>query len=523
MAKLEQSVWATEPVSFPVCVAALDIGSNAIRYTLAEFTGLEHYRELETQRFSVRLGHDAFTTGTLTPAALDAAVQSAVNFRQRLDDLGIARYRAVATSAVRESRNGAELVARVRKESGIHLETITGSEEARLVSAAVRKRVDLVGRLWLLADLGGGSIELSVVNDSGILASETHPLGTVRLLEEISGRSDDQKGFINLLQRYAARLALPTEPDEPIAGTIITGGNAEALADLIAARGGAPSNRNGTTTAEFTVKDLRAMRDQLAGLTVKDRIRKLALREDRADVILPAAIVFERVTRLSGSDRILVPRVGVEEGLLYDLVTDFAEHRAHEGELDRLAHSGALSLGRRYRFAEPHALHVRELALSLFDQLQWLHELGEVSRRRLSSAALLHDIGQFVSYRKHHKHSWYIIANSELPGLSPEDTQRVALITRYHRRSEPKESHEEFAELDSDGKEEVQKLAAILRVADALDREHQGHVKRVLATQKGGKIVLALETGDDTSLEHWAFSKKSPLFKRVYGLELVLD
>jgi len=515
--KVEESVWSSEAVEFPFCVAALDVGSNAIRYTMAEFSGLQHYRELDFQRFSVRLGHDAFTSGTLSPAALDAAVACAARFRQRLDDLGIKRYRAVATSAVRESRNGSELVQRVRIESGIHLETITGSEEARLVWVAVRQRIDMDGRPWLLADLGGGSVELSVIDGEGIRASETHPFGTVRLLEDIASRTKDPTEFIHLLERYAARLKAPSIPETGVAGLIITGGNADSVADLVTGR------QLTREVAQISARDLRALKERIAGLTVEERMRKLGLREDRADVILPAVMIFERVATLAHTDLVAIPRVGVKEGLLYDLVADYVEHRAHEGELDKLAYSGAMALGRRYRFEEAHALHVRELALSLFDQLVWLHQLGEGSRRRLSAAALLHDIGQFVSYRRHHKHSWYIVTHSELPGLSAEDTARVAMITRYHRRSEPREYHEGYGDLGSAGRDEVQKLAAILRIADALDREHQSHVRRVVATAKGRKVALTIDPAGDTALEQWALSKKSSLFERVFGLKLVLE
>jgi exopolyphosphatase/guanosine-5'-triphosphate,3'-diphosphate pyrophosphatase len=260
--------------------------------------------------------------------------------------------------------------------------------------------------------------------------------------------------------------------------------------------------------------------DRVAALSLEDRIRKLGLREDRADVIVPAAIIFDRITTLARTDRIVVPRVGVKDGVLYDLAADAAEHEAHESELDRVSFAGAIALGRRYRFDESHARHVRDLSLSLFDQLHELHRLGEVSRRRLSTGALLHDIGQFVSYRRHHKHSWYLVMNSELPGLSPDDIRLAALLARYHRRSEPKDGHEGFGELPNAMKTEVQKLTALLRVADALDREHHKHVRRIVATRRRNEVLLNLETAEDTALEQWALKNKSPLFEKVFGLKL---
>lgn len=511
---MENSVTrAAKGLVLPFRAGALDVGSNAIRYVLAEFTNPPHFTELEGQRFPVRLGQDAFTSRVLSRATLDAAVATAARFRQRLDALGIVTYRAVATSAVRDSQNGGELVDRVLRESGIRLETVSGGEEARLVWIAVRQRIPMDEARWLLADLGGGSIELSTIDASGIRASETHDIGTVRLLANLGPGVHDVAEFRSLLERYVTRLKLPAGGAE-VEGTIITGGNAEAIAELVGARPDAAGVR------EISAGELRALLDRLAGMTVAERIRDLGLREDRADVILPAAVVFDRVVELVGSDRILVPKVGVKDGLLYDLSEDFVEHGAHEGALDRLVATGALAMGRRYRFEESHAAHVCELALSLFDQLREAHGLGDSSRRLLSTAALLHDVGQFVSYRRHHKHSWYLIRNGDLPGLPEKDAEVAALVARYHRRSEPKNDHEGFRDLNEGRRDEVRKLAAILRVADALDREHSQHVRSVAVARKGDAVTLELETAGDARLELWALRKKASFFEDVFAAQL---
>jgi len=504
--------------AFPTRLAALDVGSNAIRYGAAEFTAAGHGTELAAHRFAVRLGHDAFTTGRLSEGVIQAAVASAVSFRARLDDLGITRYRAVATSAVRESRNGGELVERIRRESGIHVETITGTEEARLVWLAVKQRIQLGEERWLLADLGGGSLEISTITRLRIEESESHAMGTVRLLEDLSGSDPDGPGFRHRVERYSARLALPRDAGGSIHGVILTGGNAEAIADLASGKRVA-----GTEPASLTPADLESVLDRLANLSFRERVETLGLREDRADVIVPAAIIFRRVVAMCGAERILVPRVGVREGVLYDLAADLAEHRSHEDELYRLVVAGALALGRRYRFDEGHARHVAELSLELFDQLGDLHRLDESSRRRLTAAALLHDVGQFVSYRRHHKHSYYVLVHSELPGLGDRDMRKVALVSRYHRRSEPRDDHEGYSELAVEEKREVRVLAAILRVADALDREHRRDVRSLRASRDADVVTLTLESAGDTALERWALEKKAPMFEREFGVRLRID
>jgi exopolyphosphatase/guanosine-5'-triphosphate,3'-diphosphate pyrophosphatase len=496
---------------FPFRVAAVDIGSNAIRFTAAEFLDSRRHVELEYHRVPVRLGHAAYLSGRLDEAKMTAAVEAMASFRKHLDTHGIEEYRAVATSAVRESRNGGELVERVRRETGIRIETITGSEEARLVWLAVMDRFPLEGR-WMLVDLGGGSLEVSAVSESGIEWTESHTMGTVRMLDDL-GSVDPAPGELNrLLEEYANTLRLPRlGPDGP-RGLIATGGNIEALAELA----GAETDDAGVS--RLRVSDLDATNERLASLTNEERIADLGLREDRADVIVPAGRVYSRVAELCGAEEIVVPHVGVKEGVLLDLVEDVTTHTVHVDRQEREIYGASLALGRRYQFDEAHARQVALLALSLFDQLGSLHGLGEADRRILLGAALLHDIGQYVSYRKHHKHSLYLIQNGELSVYSPKEIPLVALVARYHRRAEPKPHHHIWAELDQEDRGRVVKLASLLRVADSLDREHLQRVVSVRARPDGAALLLEVEGRGDLLLERWALEKKGSMFESTFGL-----
>lgn len=303
---------------FPRRVGAIDAGTNAIRFQAAEFVDATHWVELEYRRVPVRLGHNAFLNGRLDEDIMAAAVEALSAFRRAIDDLGLTGCRAVATSAVRESRNGAELVERVRRECGISLETITGSEECRLVWMALRTRVDLGERRWVLIDLGGGSLEVALVSAAGVHWSESHALGTVRLLEDLRGSVyTDPDRLRELVADYgaAAALQLPgSTPSPPPAGIIATGGNIEALAELAGRR---PDDRG---VSGLPLDTLRWWIDTLSTMSVDERRDHLGLAEDRADVILLAAVLYERVALLGGADAIVVPHVGVKEGVLLDLV-----------------------------------------------------------------------------------------------------------------------------------------------------------------------------------------------------------
>jgi exopolyphosphatase/guanosine-5'-triphosphate,3'-diphosphate pyrophosphatase len=504
-----------DPGAFPIRAAAIDVGSNAIRLLAAEFTSPTELTVLVEERVPVRLGHDVFVTGRLAARAMDAGVEAIAGFRLRMQSLGIKHYRAVATSAVRESRNGGVFVDRLRDEAGVELEVITGAEEARLVYVAVRSRVALGRSKWILVDLGGGSVEVSLVDASGILWSESHTMGSVRLLEELSVAGDEPGRFQRLLREYAATLRIPTLARQwNPAGVIATGGNIEALARLA---GTAPAAGQ---PGSISVEALQGAVQMLSRLSYRQRVEELGLRADRADVIVPAALVYERVAALSGADGIVVPGVGLKDGALMDLVEDLTTHQEHEDRKDRRAMEGALSLGRRYLFDEAHASHVARLAASLFDQLLPVHRLGPTDRRILLAAAVLHDIGIFVGHKKHHKHSLYLIAQSELPEFTPREIDLVANLARYHRKGVPAAHHEAFTRLPAEDRDRVVKLSSLLRIADALDREHLQAVTAVRARIARSRLTLELDGTGDLLLERWSLRAKANLFTEAFGLEV---
>ncbi len=507
---------STDAPQFPLRVACVDMGSNAIRCLAAAFSSETEYVTLASDRRPIRLGHGVYLSGRLDPAAMDAAVAALIDFRAEMDRLAVPHVRAVATSAVRESSNGDELVGRIRSESGIELEVIGGSEEARLVHLAVATRIPLGSRRWLLVDLGGGSVEVSLVDQNGTFWSESHTMGSVRLLEELTESGADPGRFRRLLEEYVSVLRVPsTVGDRQIAGYIATGGNIETLASL-----GGYQLDHGVTT--LTVDTLRAVIDRLARMSYRERVEELGLREDRADVVLPAALVYERLAELIQADEIIVPHVGIKEGVLYDLMNGLVRRRDHQDRQTRDVLVGAVTLGRKYMFDEAHSRQVAELALRIFDQTRTLHGLAERDRRILQAAALLHDIGQFVSYRGHHKHSLYLISNSELPNFNSPEMLLLGNVARYHRKAHPASHHPAYATLSEDDQQRVLRLAAILRLADSLDREHLQRVCDVAVRVGDQDVTLWLEGSGGLLLEGWSLKKRAQLFTKVFDRRLRL-
>ncbi len=522
--------------------AAIDVGSNAIRLRIVEASAPEGdisqlsfpvpptgegdgtWREIANLRAAVRLGTEVFLTGKLTPAAIGQACGALREFRRAIDEAHVDAYRATATSAVREAKNAATLVERARREAGVELDVIEGIEEARLIELAVVRRLGLADRTTLLVDVGGGSTELTVLEKAKHALSISLPIGTVRLIETLlhsSGQPLD-KERIRLLSEMIDRAlssALPTLAKISFESFVGTGGNIDTLADLCPARGGA----FGYPRA-IDVGAMRALFARLLKMSTADRREEFNLRPDRADTIVPAAALLLRLAEVFKMGAIVAPGVGLKDGILVELADK------HFKVWDTVREAQAVldaceRIGQRYRFDEAHGQLVSKLAGQIFDDLRDIHGFTDRDRLLLRAASLLHDIGDFVRYDGHHKHSFYLIQNSDIIGLTPDERAVVANVARYHRKSPPDPSHPNFRDLDKVARSKVRGLAAILRIADALDREHLGKVKSVRAKVDGhkGKIVLAIDGDEDRELEEWTVRAKSELLRDVFDLDVAFS
>lgn len=515
----------TDPKLLPPRYGVVDIGSNAIRMQVIEVReGAVAPIVLDTRREPVRLGQDVFLTGSIPEASIARAVEALRSFRAGCERWQVRGVRAVATSAVREATNRDEIVQRLEEVAGIHVEVISGSEEAYLLVKGVEARLDLSEGRSMLVDVGGGSVEVTLVENGQIVVSESYRLGAVRLLEALTRdvRGVEGADFLGLLDQYVGSLDRRIAErlgSERIDRFIATGGNIETLGDLAARE--VPLREEEGVDA-LPRKTLADWIQRLARLSFAERVEELELAPDRADVVLPAAVVYFRLAAVARVDRLLIPRVGLRDGLVSEVVAGHLE-TTQAADRRETVMAGAGALARKYHADLEHAEKVRDLALSLFDQTVGLHGLGAEERVLLEAAAMLHDIGAFVSASAHHKHAHYLIRSSDLVGLSDAEREIVALVVRYHRRSHPKRTHLDFQQRPREHRDRVAKLAAILRLADALDREHQAKVAGVEVHVGRRHLDLVLRaasaTDDDLALEHWAVRRKGSLFLEVFGLQ----
>jgi exopolyphosphatase/guanosine-5'-triphosphate,3'-diphosphate pyrophosphatase len=421
---------------------------------------------------------------------------------------------------MRDARNRDLLIDRVRDAAQIDIEVISGTQEAYLLKVGVASRVALERGCSLLVDVGGGSVEVVLVEDGQVTSADSYRLGALRMLEALRESESGGESFVDLLQKHLKglehRIADRFE-GKRIDRYLAVGGNVESLADLVAARIG-PRRIEGVDA--ITMDDLQQEVTSLTGIPVGERIERRGLKPDRADTIVPAGIVYLRLGALAGVDKVLVPRVGIKDGLLAEVVQGHFETFAAEDHVDAVL-SACRAMGRRFHYESDHAETVLTLARQLFDQTKDLHGLGGRARVLLEAAALLHDVGVAVNNDGHHKHSQYLIQSSEIVGLSDEERQLVALLARYHRKSPPLREHEEFMALRRRERTLVERLAALLRLADALDRQHASVVRGVSVKIREDSVelrpILAGDPRTRLTLEAKAVEEKGAMFWQLFG------
>ena len=498
----------------PVQIAAIDAGSNAIRLAVARASAPADIRKLAAERDPIRLGHNVFVTHRFDAKTMAAAVRAFRHFRKVMDRYHVREYRAVATSASRESRNWLALCRRIYRASGIRLEVISGAEESRLGREAVLAALGPEHLPRLIADLGGGSLEISLLRNGELEQSVALPIGTVRLMEtfKISGAmSDDQ---VQLVRHYVrtllqSRLRVRDIAAEGIA--VACGGNAEALLRL------APGPREDGISS-LNMRLLRDVQWEIARRNIAERMKVFGFRRDRAEVVGIAAVILATLGKWLSLRTLLVPGVGVREGVLQELaIAHFVGSPVSgNGGPASLLLAHARWFARRFHANEAHAEQVRKLAVSLFDQLASLHHLDQSARLVLELAALLHDIGHHLGRSNHHKHSEYLIRNADISGLKGLQRDLVACVARYHFEDEPSRKHKLFASLDAASRREVRLLAAILRLAIALDADGKRSVSGVVARITPKRVVFAIRGRGNLRLALETAANKARFFEQQF-------
>lgn len=508
-------------------LAAVDVGTNSFHLVVARVDGNGHFEVIEREKEMVRLGSGAGSgdQDELDAEAIDRGLAALERFR-RIARISGASLRAVATSAVRESCNAEEFLRRARDEAGVEVEVISGLEEARLIHLGVLQAVPVFDQRILVIDIGGGSTEVLIGEQGRELAAASHRLGAIRLTRRFFKSGRLHPGAVDACRRHVRGKLVPIARDVARHGfevTVGASGTIEAVAAMAHAHRGdePPRTFNGY---ELATDDVRKVVKRLVKAGTVERRREIpGLEPKRADIILAGAIILEQALLSFGVDRLIISDYALREGALLDSL-----QRADPSGLHHLRDLRRRSISHLAELMDEdpaHSDHVAELALDLFDGTVVLHGLGAEARELLEGGARLANVGQFVAHSRHHKHSYYVIRNSEhLLGFTDREIEVLALLARYHRRGAPSSKHPEFDRLRTADQRMVRTLAAILRVAIGLDRSYSGLVRGVRCTDDGRvvRVELRARAGADLSLELHSAGERRELLEEVLGREVCL-
>ena len=504
--------------------AVLDVGSSSFRLMIVDCHPDGTWDVVDRAVKPVPLGHDVFSSGRIGRATLTRGVQVLGGFCELLAGWRIAPADTlvIGTSSLREARNGDTFVDRVALSTGLRIDVVGEVEESQLTYLAVRQAVSaelpaLLRATALIVEVGGGHTTLILVKRGRISALRTLKVGTVRMGRPLQLAPSADTTPRQIVEESMGPTLATVQKDLQLSrvGTFIAiGSDVSIPAQAAGGPGGSPISR--LSRADFD----RFIENAIAK-PVAEVVRDLQISYSEAELLVPGLLMYRSFLDLTAASEMIVARVSIREGVL--MRHGAAPSARAPGELRAQVTANAISLGKRYRFDELHARHVARLACWLFDTLHAEHGLDASTRLLLEVSAILHDIGMVIRASGHHKHGHYIVNNSEIFGLDGRDRTVVANVVRYHRRALPSPSHISYMSLTRTDRIVVNKLAALLRVADALDRSHQARVSKLQVEKTDDEVTIWCRCAGNLALKVLALERKADLFQEVYGLRVRLE
>jgi len=504
--------------------AAVDIGSNSVRLEVAEVVGGGAPRILASDRQVTRLGASVFREGRVSAEAMDllCGVLAGMSVTWKRHD--VLSIRAVATAAVRDARNQAEFLARTTAALGADIEIISGQEEARLIHLGVQSRWPHPGERFLIVDIGGGSAEIIISEDDRVCASFSKPLGAIRLQELFLRGDPPSPAELMRMQEFIEERLRPAVRE--IGRTTVSRvvGTSSTAAAVVSAVSRIPrARRDEADRRRASAVQMRRFYTEICGLDLRRRQKIVGIGPRRAEIIIPGTAVLLHVLDAFRMPSLFYSAAGVRDGIIADLAA-----RGAGRELSRLTpeqRTMVEGMTERYGVSLRHAQKVARLANDLFHDLQSVHQLPPPLGSLLEASAYLHDVGHYVSDTRHHKHSYYLVSNSDMPGFNLVERGIIANLCRYHRKNMPAPEHDSFQALSVEDRHAVSVLTPMLRLADSLDRGNEQKVRSVECVVNEKEIVLNLHAPPSAGieLEIWAAARLDGLFRQTYGRKLTVQ
>lgn len=503
-------------------VAVIDIGTTSIRMAVAQIKATGEIHHLEKLSQGVSLGKDTFTRGSIQKNTIEACVKVLRDYRKLLQELQITKpsqIRVIATSAVREAANRMQFLDRIYSATGFEVEPLDEAEVTRItfmgVQPYLRTEKELADNVTVVVEVGGGSTSVLAVNQNDVAFSHSYRLGSLRLRETVESHRTPQRQVRTIMENHINIMVETIVQQLPVqqpGHLIALGGDMRYAVRHIL------PDWDRDLIAHLNVDDLERFTARMLTFSVDELVRKHQLSFPDAESLGPSLLANLRLAKALQMKEVLVTNVNLRDGMLQEM----ARGEQWTGDLNRQIIRSGLELGRKFEFDEAHSVHVANLSRNLFRQLQPEHRLDARYEIILYLAALLHEVGLFVSHNSFHKHTMYLIRNSEIFGLGKMDLLLVSLVARYHRRASPKPTHEGYTTLEREKRVLVAKLAGLLRVADALDHSRSQRIEDFTCSRESRQLAISVADVDDLSLEQLALEQKGSLFEETYGVPILL-
>ncbi len=499
-------------------LTALHIGASSVSCIIAEHDEDGTLVPIDFLEQPAPLAQDVFGGNVVSNTTTERIVSIIRGYQRTLSEMGIDPHsltRAVATNVLHEASNHEAVLNRIRIACGLPVSMIDDGEMTRLIYLKTRRRIQhlpaMSHRTALVVHVGPGNTRALLFEEGLITRYTSYRMGTHRTREAVEASHAEGPSFLRVIREHAsgnlAQLRFDFS-DVSIDGIIMIGYEIQSVAAYLTKNDEACS-----------IKDFRKFTGETAALSDLDAVKRFQLDYQTAEALVPALEINLAIAETLALKEVHIPTSEYEQGLLHDLLAS----RELTGSFAEEVLRSARILSEKYQSDAGHGEHVGRLCEHLLKNLHDLHHLTEHDALLLQVAAILHEVGTYVSPRAHHKHSEYIILNSEIFGLDRLDVTIVALVSRYHRHSGPKLDHTSYAALDTDDRIRVCKLAAILRVADALERTHAQRVSKIEITRTASKLQIRLPGLEDAAIERLAMDSKADLFEQVFGLTVVIE
>ena len=504
-------------------IAAIDLGTNSFHAVLVDIYPDGSFRTVNKLKEMVSLAEKGMED-RLSRQAMDRGLEALKRIKFLCDSHNVEQILAYATSAIREAKNGGDFIKEAGDEIGIRIRAISGEMEAEMIGLAIKHSVVIEDEMVLMIDIGGGSVEFIIGNREDFVYYNSLKLGVARMAATFVDSDPIEVGTIKKLKNHYSNSLIEVielAKQHGVKTIIGSSGTMENIAEMIAGRN--------DITAARTLNELTFKKDsfidfyhEIIKLDKKGRLKEKNLEEKRVDIINPGMVLLKFLV-----DDCLIENIKISEGALREgMIINYINNKKEELHLDLVANfenprqRSVYELLRKCNWAKNHSKHVAGFAMQIFDVFKKEMDLNEQDRELLEYASLMHDIGYYISYRKHHKHALYLIKYSDLLGFNEDEINIMANVARYHRKSTPHKRHKPYKKLSKKLRRRVKKLSAILRLADGLDRSHYQNVKKLEINNTSDKINLLISTHSDPELEIWGALRKTDLLEKMTGKQV---